>query len=323
VLEGSVRRANDHVRITAQLIDAATDAHLWAARYDRPLKDIFALQDEIVQKIVTTLKLQLTLWEQGILVRKRTDNLEAYDYLLRGVEYYWRSTKETNAQARQMYEKAVALDPQYAEAYAFLSVTHWLDWALQWSQDPQALERASEMAQRAVALDESLPIAHSILGVVYVWEKHHEQAIAEAERAIALDPNNADAYQRLGLIMNWSGRPEEAIGLMQKAMRLNPRYPPNYVFALGQAYSLLGRYKEAIAVLKGALARNPNHLPNHIQLAIVYGELDQKAEARAEVAEILRLSPNYSLEILRRKVPHKDPAVLERSLAALRKAGLK
>ena len=121
VLEGSVRRANDQVRITAQLIDAATESHLWAQRYDRPLKDIFALQDEIVRQIVTTLKLQLTLREQGYLVRKTTDNLEAYDAYLRGIEFYNRATQETNIQARQLFEKAIALDPQYAEAYARLS----------------------------------------------------------------------------------------------------------------------------------------------------------------------------------------------------------
>src|SRR5207249_9810095 len=128
VLEGSVRRADDQVRITAQLIDATTGGHLWSERYDRPLKNLFALQDEIVQKIVTTLKLQLTLWEQGILVRKTTDNLEAYDYYLRGVEYVYRTTKEANAQARQMYEKAIELDPQYAVAYVALGWTYFSDW---------------------------------------------------------------------------------------------------------------------------------------------------------------------------------------------------
>src|SRR5882672_1269158 len=141
VLEGSVRRADNQVRITAQLIDATTGGHLWSERYDRPLQDIFALQDEVVRKIVTTLKLQLTLQEQGILVRKATDNLEAYDYYLRGVEYYNSVTKETNAQARQMFEKALELDPKYAEAYAFLGGTYLREWILQWSQDSQALEQ--------------------------------------------------------------------------------------------------------------------------------------------------------------------------------------
>src|SRR5262249_34837278 len=142
VLEGSVRRADNQVRVTAQLVDATTDHHIWAERYDRPLQDIFALQDEIVQKIVTTLELQLTLQEQGFLVRKTTDNPEAYDYLLRGVEQVLRNTREANVQTRQMCEKAIELDPKYARAYAFLGWTYFWDWFYQWSLDPQNLERA-------------------------------------------------------------------------------------------------------------------------------------------------------------------------------------
>jgi adenylate cyclase len=229
VLEGSVRKANDQVRITAQLVDAATDSHLWAERYDRPLKDIFALQDEIVQKIVTTLKLQLTLREQGYLVRKTTDNLEAYDYFLRGLEAYNRATQEANTQARQLFEKALELDPQYAEAHAQLSWTRSREWVYQWSQDPQTLERAFVLAQKAVALDDSLPEAHKVLAYAYLYKSQHEQAIAAAERAIALAPNDAEGFAMLGLSLNFAGRPEEAIGLIQKAMRLNPRYPYNYL----------------------------------------------------------------------------------------------
>ncbi len=323
VLEGSVRKADNQVRITAQLIDATTGGHLWSERYDRPLQDIFALQDEVVRKIVTTLKLQLSLQEQGILVHKTTDNLEAYDYYLRGVEYYNSVTKETNAQARQMFEKALELDPQYAEAYAFLGWTYFREWGFQWSQDSQVLEQAFALAQRAVALDDSLAQAHVTLGTVYLWKKQYDQAIAEAERAIALDSNFADAYTRLGDILKFAGRPEEAIGLIEKAMRLNPHYPPVYLFYLGEAYRSTGRYEEAIAAYKKALTRNPNLLPAHVGLATIYSELGREEEARAEAAEVLRISPKHSLEVWRQRAPYKDPAVLERFLAALRKAGLK
>jgi len=323
VLEGSVRRADNQVRITAQLIDATTGSHLWSERYDRPLQDIFALQDEIVQKIVTTLKLQLSLQEQGYSVRKTTDNLEAYDDYLRGREHFNRLTQETNAQARQMFEKALALDPQYAEAYAFLGLTYEREWGFQWSQDPQTLERELVLAQQAVALDDSLPMAHNTLGRVSMWKKQHDKAITEAERAIALDPNDADGYWLLGAILDFAGRPEEAIGLIEKAMRLNPHYPPVYLFSLGHSYHLMGRYEEAIAACKRVLSRNPNFLPAHESLATIYSELGREAQARAEVAEVLKISPKYSLEVMRQRLPYKDPVVLERQLAALRKAGLK
>jgi len=249
VLEGSVLKSGDQLRISAQLIDATTGYHLWSQRYDRPLKDIFALQDEIVQKIVTTLRLQLTLAEQGYIARKRTDNLEAYDYFLRGVEYRMRLTKETNAQARQMWEKAVELDPQYAEAYAGLGYTYQAEWVFRWSADTQNLERAFELAQRAVALDHSLPVAHSLMSSVYYLTQQYDQAIAEGERAIALDPNNADSYGVQAEALNVAGRPEEALRAVEQAMRLNPRYPFWYLFELGWAYRLTGRYTEAIATL--------------------------------------------------------------------------
>src|SRR5262245_43356501 len=175
VLEGSVLKAGDQVRITAQLIDAATGYHLWSERYDRPLQHILALQDEIVQQIVTTLRLQLTLQEQGFSVRKHTDNLEAYDYFLRGVESFNRFTKEATVQARQMLEKALALDPQYAEAYAYLSWIYHREWVFSWSQDPQTLEHSLALAQQALALDDSLALAHSLLSDDYALKQQYDQ----------------------------------------------------------------------------------------------------------------------------------------------------
>jgi TolB-like protein len=188
VLEGSVRKTENQVRINAQLVDATTGHHVWAERYDRPLQDIFALQDEIVQKIVTTLKLQFTLREQGILVRKRTDNLEAYDYYLRGRDYRSRFTKEGNAQTRQLFERAIALDPAYADAYTEQGWTYYLEWSFRWSQDLQALERALALGQKGIALDDSLARAHGLLGFVYARENHYDQAIAASERRLRSIP---------------------------------------------------------------------------------------------------------------------------------------
>jgi hypothetical protein len=163
VLEGSVQKAGQYVRITAQLIAATTGYHLWSEQYDRPLTDIFTLQDKIVQKIVTTLRLQLTLQEQGQRVRKHTDNLEAYDAFLRGLESYLRFTREGNSQARQLWEQAVALDPQYAEALARLSTTYTLEWIWRWSADPQTLERA--LAQHKAA-QPYVPPYHGLVAVL-------------------------------------------------------------------------------------------------------------------------------------------------------------
>jgi len=323
VLEGSIRKAGDRVRITAQLIDATTDHHLWSERYDRSLKDIFALQDEIVQKIVTTLKLQLTVWEQGILVRKTTENLEAYDFCLRGWESLLRLTKETYPQAQQLFERAIELDPQYALAHAGLGIVHYLEWMWQWTLDPAALDRAFEFTQRAVTLDDSLPRAHIALATVLLLKKRHEQALTEAERAIALAPNSAEGHAALGFVLAYAGRPQEAIEVLEKAIRLNPHYPALYLSYLGHAYRLAGRDEEAIMAWRSALNRNPSFPPAHVFLAATYSELGRDEEARAEAATVLRLIPSFSLEMWGQRLPYKDPAVLERVLAALRKAGLK
>ncbi|HEV8714537.1 MAG TPA: tetratricopeptide repeat protein [Candidatus Binatia bacterium] len=270
VREGSVLKAGDQVRITAQLIEASSGYHLWTQRYDRPLQDILRLHDEIGQKIVTTLKLQITLQEQGYIVRKHTDNLEAYDAFLRGMEYWGRFTKEGYAQARQMFEKALALDPQYAEPYAWLSRIYWVEWVERSNVDPQPLERALALAQQALTLDDSLPVAHSRLGMVYALKQQYDQAIAEGERAIALDPNNADSYAFQAEVLYWAGRPEEALRMVAQAMRLNPRYPSLYLFFLGVAYNATGRHTEAVATLQEVLSRNPNKFGAHVVLALSY-----------------------------------------------------
>jgi adenylate cyclase len=323
MLEGSVRKAGTRVWITAQLIDTTTGYHLWAERYDRELQDIFALQDEVTQKIVAALEVKLTEGEQGRLGRAPTDNLEAYDYFLRGLEYHARRTQEANAQARQMFERAIALDPQFAAAYAFLGRTYLMEVVYQWNQDPQTQEKIFVLGQQAVALDDSQPTAHETLGLAYLGKKQHTQAIAEAEKAVALDPNYADAYVTLAEILSFAGRPQEAISLVEQAMRLNPRYPFSYLWALGHAYRLVGRLEEAIIALKRVVMRNPDQITAHVLLAVIYSELGREEEARTEVAEILRISPQYSLQVVRQRIPYKDPVSLERQVAALRKAGLK
>ncbi len=327
LLEGSVRKAGEQVRVTAQLVDGTTGGHLWSERYDRPMKDIFVLQDEIVQQIVANLRVEVREAELERVQRIPTENLNAYDFNLRGWESLIRALSETNkearAQARQMFEKAIELDPQYAEAYAGLSSTYFLDWFYLWNPTPQVLEQWSELARKAVALDPALPAAHGSLAWVYLYKRQHEQAIAEAERAVALDPNSAEGYRTLGIMLDWAGRSEEAIGLYEKAMRLNPRHGPLYLVNLGRAYQNAGRYEEALIPLKKALPLVPNFLGLHWILAVCYAELGRQEEAQAEAAEMLRIYPQFSVEAWRPFMPFKDPAMLERELAALRKAGLK
>jgi adenylate cyclase len=311
--------------VTAQLVDATSEGHIWAERYDRDLKDIFALQDEVTQKIAAALALKLTEDEQQRLLHKYTANIEAYDYYLRGVEYFpiSRLTKEKNILARQMLKNAIDLDPKFAAAYALLSLTHSQEWIMGWSQDPQSLEHAFELARLAVALDETLPLGHAILGEVYLMKKEHEKAIHEQKKAIALSPNDADGIAGLGGILTWSGRPEETIGLVKKAMRLNPMYQTEYLWNLGHAYYLMGRYQESIETLKRARDRDPDYLPLHVYLAASYSEIGQEEEARAGASEYERLSSQTPIEAWRHRLPYKNQSVLKHLFDSLRKAGLK
>jgi adenylate cyclase len=194
VLEGSVRKGANRVRINAQLIDATTGAELWAQRYEQPMTDVFTVQDEIVRRIVTTLNLQLTLLEQGTLVRRKTENLEAYDDVLRAAGLLLTMTKAGNEKARLMFEKVLQLDPGYADAYEGLGETYWADWFDGYTQDMDAPRRAAELVQRAIALDDSNSGAYAILGQIDLVYWQYDQAIADGERSIALEPNNAHRY---------------------------------------------------------------------------------------------------------------------------------
>ncbi len=212
VLEGSVHKAGDQIRITAQLVDAATGADLWAQHYDRPMRDIFSMQDEIVQRIVTTLNLQLAVSGQyGALRARQTDNLEAYDYLLRGMEFSFNPTKEANEKARQMFEKAIELDPKYSDAYAWLGYVLWIDLFSQWSHDPHDLDRTIQLEQQSISLDNDNASAYAMMSRLYLYKKQYDLGIAAAERAIALVPNHVGGYVSLAGALAVSGKPAEAV----------------------------------------------------------------------------------------------------------------
>jgi adenylate cyclase len=322
VLEGSVRKVGEHIRINAQLIDATTGGHVWAERYDRNLKDIFALQDEVTGKIVQALVVNLTKDEEKRLVRKGTHSIDAYDYTLRGADHFLRFTKADNEAARQMFKHAIELDPKYAKAYSMLGWSYWMAWVFEWSRDPQSLDRALELAQQALVLDESLSSGLALVGKIYLWEKQYDLAIAELKKITVLNPNYADGIAGLGEALHFAGNPDEAITMYKKAIRLNPIPPVWYFHGLGSAYFLTGQYGRAIAALQRVLNRNPNFWPAHIYLAASYSEINETEKARAAVAEVLRLVPGISLENSKTKLPYKDPAVLKRLFRALAEAGL-
>jgi adenylate cyclase len=324
VLEGSVRKAEDKVRVTAQLVDAATGKHLWAERYDRDLKDIFALQDEITMKIITELQVKLTAGERIRLWSRGTDNLDAYLKLLQGTMHFNELNKEGNAKARNLFEEAIALDPHYPEAYTWLGWTHYTDLWLKSTRSPrESIRQAFELAQKSIDLDDSCQPAHGLLSWLFLIIRQHEKAIEEGEKAIALDPNSADAYGWLGQVLVFSGKPKEAALSIEKAIRLNPIAPSWYLYMLGMAYRETGRYEEAITTCKKAIKRQPNSIIAHLVLVATYSMLGQEDEARAAAGEVLRIDPKFSVKNFEKTRPHIDPTNTARFADALRKAGLK
>src|SRR5216684_3181749 len=324
VLEGGVQKAAGHLRVSAQLVDATTGAELWAERYDRPLSDIFSVQDELVRRIVTTMGLQLTLWEKtGHQMFRGTDNLEAYDYDLRGWEYFFMVTREGFPKAREMWEKAIQLDPKYAEAYAGVGLTYYFEALYQWSGDPQAFDQAYQWAQKAIALNNSEPEAYMLLGNLDLTKRRYDQAISEGQRAVSLAPNLTDGYFWLARILVYSGRPKEAVVAAEKGMRLNPRHPEYCLTQVGIAYLSMGRFKEARSIFEETYANAPNQPAGYMFKAIADVEMGRDDDARAEAAEVLRLSPHYSLATWQQAYPLKDAVLQERWRSDLRKAGLR
>jgi adenylate cyclase len=323
LLEGSARRAGDQVRINVQLVDAATGNEVWSQRYDRQMRDIFKLQDEIVQSLTTTLGLQLSLLEQGVVVPQRTKNLEAYDYYLRGFESSLNPTPEGLAQAQKMFQKSIELDAGYSDAYAALGFIDLVAYAWQSGNDPYLLARAGELANKAIALDESNSGAYAVRGEVGAIGGRRSEALADSERATSLDQNSAVAWVlRADINTLLEEKPEETLMYIQKARRLDPRHPESGCLQEGATLNGLRRNAAAVEALKGC---QPNNPWAHVTLVIAYSELGRTREAQAEAAEVLRLSPGFSLAQVQRRlrgINWQDPHH-QHFLAAMRKAGLK
>jgi adenylate cyclase len=322
ILEGSVQRSGDRLRITAQLIDSIEGYHLWAERYDRKLKDIFAVQDEITMKIVTALRVELTIGEDARLGAKSTDNLEAYLKMMEAGKYSGRLSKDSNLLARKIYKEAIALDSKYAEAYVMLAWTHLHDAGYDWTESRTAsLKLAQEIAQKALTLDDSLPGAYLVLSGIHLRKREIKETIALREKAVSLNPNSSDSTALLAVACTFGGRYVEAIELFKKAIRLNP-IPPNwYLHYLGATYRVIGNYEKAIEKFKKVIIRDPDFWLSHWDLAVSYGLLDREEEAQASVAELLRIRPKFSIAKVRQSL-YIDEAGKQRCFEVLRKAGL-
>jgi adenylate cyclase len=321
VLEGSVRKEGGRVRVTAQLIDAKSGRHLWADHYDRDLKEIFAIQDEITIKIIKALRLTLT---DGMLV-KEVDrypcSLEAYMKMMKALAYGNRANKEGNILARQEAEEAMALAPEHPLPCVILAFTYIFD--LSSSEHPLILiAKATQLAKKALALDASYSPTYGALSFISLMRGEHEKAITLAEKGIDLNPNSASGYFMLGVAFSFSDRPGKAIEFYKKAIRLNPIPQSIYFRGLGHAYRMSGQYEEAIAILKKALDRAPDDIMAHVWLAATYISSGQEDKARAEAQEVLRIDSEFSVERFAKRMPFKNEAEREQLIDVLRKAGL-
>jgi adenylate cyclase len=332
VLEGSVRKSKNQVRITAQLVDAADGHHLWAERYDRNLKDIFALQDEITMKILTALQVELTVGEEARVYGKGTDNFEAYMKFLQAIKYYNR-LKDGFPLARQLANEAIELDENFPAPYILLASMHWIEARLQWTKTPaDSLTEAYLISQKALALDDSIPDVHAILGAIYLYQRQHEEAVTYGERAVALGPNHVDVHAMMAHIYRFSGRFEEALAMIKKAMRLQPNLSVNHVWCLmegSMCHYCLNSYEEAIS-----FAKQYRHVSEelglgeaiwvyYLMLTLNYVRMGLDQEARDALAELLRLFPEFSLEWNRIYSVYRDSKYLESQQNDLKKAGLK
>jgi adenylate cyclase len=322
VLEGSVQMAKKKVRINAQLIEAKTGHHIWAERYDRDLSDLFAVQDEIIQTIVTTLPIKIEAAERARVMRKDTKSMEAYDYLLRGREYNRRIARSANREAQKMFQRAIDIDPQYASAYVGLASSHLNLFFFGLTEFPaKTLEQVEVFAQKALDIDESNAGAHVLLGTAYLHRAQYDLATSELERALELNPNDASIYRHLGAIELYTSRTDEAIESLKTAIRFDPNITAGTFTDLGLAYYLKGQYEEATRTLQRGVGRNPDFAWTFIALAAVYAQSGRSKEAERAAETVLKLHPFFKVDSFGTLFRNPDDRV--RIAEGLRKAGLK
>ena len=297
VLEGSVQAAGERVRINAQLIDATTGNQIWAQRYDRNKKDLFTLQDEIIQTIVRTLDFKIETAELSRVMHKDTTNYQAYDYLIRGTWYRLQNTRSSIRKARQMFEKAIELDSQYASAYTALGWCYHLQVEFGWTEFiEQTSQRAVSLAQKALSLDDFQPSAHELLGSIYIRKGQYDLAVAELQQALDLNPNDALFHSEMGEVLLYSGQTDAAIKFMETGLQFNPRPEPGIYMELGLAYYLKERYKDAVKALQQGLAKKPDFVGHLIVLTAAYAQLGNVEDAKLSAQKVLRRHPFFEVD---------------------------
>ncbi len=324
LLTGSIRRADNKVRFNVRLLDGIDGHPLWAERYDGALNQLFALQDRITRDILSALNYASGGSETPV-VSRQSVNSEAYDQFLLGRNQFFKfASKPENRNARQFYQQAIALDPNFAAAYAMLGWTYAFDAMNGWADDrEQALNEAQRLAGQALSLDPNLPTAYFVSGLVYREQGQYMKALAEVEKTLTFAPNYANAHVLLATLLYYTGSPQEGLEKIKKAMRLNPHHPYNYPFHLGQAYFILGDYQQAIDAFNQGLQSNPSSERLHVWLAAAYAKSGQVADAKWEIDQVLTLNPDFSLERIKRSFPFKNPADLDPFIEGLRIAGLR
>ncbi len=322
VIEGSVQKRENRLRITVQLIDGVAGHHMWAERYDRDLKDIFEIQDEITIRIIRALSVKLTEGEQARTRLNRPAKLEAFIKLLKALESYRQLNKEGNVYARQLIEESIQLDPQHPESYLLLAITHIEDIWYRSKSPILSFAQANNNIKKALSLDDNNPDAYIVLSYLFIMKKHLEEAINAAKKAISLNPNSADAYEQLGSTYYWSGRFTEALDYVKKAIRLNPMPPGYYFLRLGSIYLALERYEEALEIYKKTVEIAPTYLYAYVHLAITYISMGRENEARTAASKVLNIDPDFSVNAFEKMIPFNNRERTKRFCGAARKAGL-
>ncbi len=321
VLEGSIRRIGEEIRITAQLIDATNGAHVWAKQYDNPIAKLFDVQDELSRVIAASLLVNIGKSDLAKASQKRPNDHSAYDYMLQAREKNNVSGKEALLEARSLAELAIAIDPNYAAAYVELGRTYNRAYINRW-EGPEALEQAYDVARKAVELDPLSSAAHELLGRIFLRRRQHSVAIAAIERAITLDPNRSDNYASLADVLTFANRAEEATKLMYKSMRLNPFYPPRYNMYLGRAYYFAKQFDKAAAELENCAARAPKRRSCFMYLIPAYAELGELTDAKRSTEKLLNLAPKFAITTSVEKHLPFVPTAMQFYLKGLRKAGV-